>query len=394
MGIVQFAAVVVLTLLLMKLLLLPAKVGMNRMVDTARWLMIAGIAMLDLQFLLQYVLGLRAMGVTQAVLINLVLFIPSSWVLSLTVSYMQGRTRLSRMDKWSGGVVWLVGCAALAVAAAIDGQPLFSDTPELHWTEVAVAALYLIMQIYYSARHFKNLIAMRRSLQNYYDSDVDGMLLWMQLSIIVLIVLALMVPMLIFVESNWLGIFGILFFAGIFYFVDSFCFYVVSSTPKMVEKAEESEELPPDSSLLPGSSEDSAPSVDSPAPESAEAGSCAPQVESRRSVTIHPSPRVDSAVGQWIANNGFCQSGLTMPVAAEAIGVPRYLFAAWLKEKGCTYSAWMADLRIEEAKRVIKEHPEWNNESIATHCGFNDRTYFQKKFKEKTGLSPAEYLAS
>ena len=51
----------------------------------------------------------------------------------------------------------------------------------------------------------------------------------------------------------------------------------------------------------------------------------------------------------------------------------------------------MNELRIDEAKHVIKMHPEWNNESIANHCGFSDRTYFQKKFKEKTGLSPAEY---
>jgi len=68
------------------------------------------------------------------------------------------------------------------------------------------------------------------------------------------------------------------------------------------------------------------------------------------------------------------------------------LLAAWLKQTGRRYNDWLADLRINEAKRVLKEHPEWSNEFVAEHCGFNDRSYFQRKFKEKTGLSPAEYL--
>jgi len=64
MELTQFSAVVVLTLLVLKLLLLPRKVAVNPVVGTARWLMTVGMALLDVQFLLQYLLGLRAMGVT------------------------------------------------------------------------------------------------------------------------------------------------------------------------------------------------------------------------------------------------------------------------------------------------------------------------------------------
>ena len=28
---------------------------------------------------------------------------------------------------------------------------------------------------------------------------------------------------------------------------------------------------------------------------------------------------------------------------------------------------------------------------LAQHCGFSDRSYFQKKFKEYTGMTPADY---
>ena len=62
----QFTAVVLMTLLTLKLLLLPGKVSANPVATESRWMMAAGTMALVLQFLLQLILGLRAMGVTQA----------------------------------------------------------------------------------------------------------------------------------------------------------------------------------------------------------------------------------------------------------------------------------------------------------------------------------------
>lgn len=123
----QFCAIILLTLLTLKLLLLPRKVGVTPIVSTARWLMTVGIALLGVQFLLQYILGLRAMGVTQAVLLNLILFIPCSWSISLALQYLQQQGRLSLLNKWAGGMAWATSLVLLGITAAIDGQPLFSD---------------------------------------------------------------------------------------------------------------------------------------------------------------------------------------------------------------------------------------------------------------------------
>ena len=389
----QFSAVVLLTLLLLKLLLMPHKVVMNRVVGRARWLMTIGIALLDLHFLLQYTLRLRAMGVTQAVMLNLLLFIPSSWTISLAVLYLQRQGQISHFNKMLGGIVWAVALLLIGIAATIDGKPLFSDTRELHWAEVAVSIFYLAMQGYYSWNHYTNLRSMRLALQNYYDHDMDGMLVWMKFSILVLMVLAMMVPLLIFVERQELAIFGILFFVGIFYLVDTFCNYMVSSAPKKMERAEASEnEAFTDPSkrrdkdtLSPTLSEEG--EKCSPYSNLSEGEETSTPTRSLSLSTVHTS-----LVQKWIDRGGYRHSGLTMPAAAKEIGIPRYLLSAWLKQQGCTYAAWMTDLRIDEAKRVITEHPDWNNEAIANHCGFSDRTYFQKKFKEKTGLSPAEFI--
>lgn len=364
MELMQFTAVIVLTLLALKLLLLPRKVALNAVVGKARWLMVVGIGLLDVQFLLQYIFGLRAMGVTQAVMVNLLLFIPVSWSVSLALIILQRQGHTSRTDRWVGAVVWMVVVALLGVTAATDGLPLMSSSPQLFNAEVAASVLYLTMQGHYSYIHLRNLIQLQRALQNYYDRDTDGLLRWMKLSILVLMVLSLMVPLLIFVQSMLLAIFAILFFVGIFFLVDSFCGYAVSSAPKKVSDAEENK-AQEDEELANNSSAELVPDV-----------------------MLH----VEEAVDRWIARGGYRESGINLPAAAEAIGVPRYLLSAWLKtDEQRTYSSWMTALRIEEAQRVIKAHPDWNNETIAAHCGFADRSYFQRKFKELTGITPAQY---
>lgn len=372
MELMQFSSVMLLTLLMLKLLMLPRKVAVNPVVATARWLLATGIALLDVQFLVQLVLGLRAMGVTQAVLVNLVLFVPASWTISLSVLHLQRQGRTSLTERWVGGVAWIVILALLGTTAAIDGKPLLSDSKPLHSAEVAASIVYLAMQAYYSSLHLRSIIAMQRALQNYYDRDTNGMLRWMKLSILVLMVLAWLVPLLIFVESKGLAIFGILFFVGIFFLVDSFCGYIVSAAPNRISIAEESEHQEDD--------------------ERRKADREQSTNNNAQELTTNTMQHVGEAVERWVAAGGYRQAGLTMPTAAEAIGVPRYLLSAWLRtEPDRTYTSWMTTLRIAEAKRVILAHPDWNNETVAQHCGFADRSYFQRIFKKYVGITPSDF---
>ena len=100
---------------------------------------------------------------------------------------------------------------------------------------------------------------------------------------------------------------------------------------------------------------------------------------------------VSRAVDRWVATGAHLKAGITSPVAADAMGIPRYQLTAWVKASGHnSFTRWITTLRIEEAKRALKEHPDWTNEAVADHCGFS-RTHFQRIFKQETGLSPADF---
>ena len=370
----QFAALVLMTMLTMKLLVLPRRAVSNPTMSTARWLMVGGTALLGVQFLLQFTLQLRTLGhVNQAIMLNLALFIPCSAMISLAVLYLQRQGRISRMERLMGLPVWALAMILIAVGIEMDGGELESASPALQWAEIGASACYAAMQLYYSTKSMREIRRIRQAIANYYDEDMDSLLQWMQLSILVLTLMAVLVPIMIFGNGPWLAFFGLLVFGGIFYLVDSFCLYAVSSAPAKVQEAEESEE-------------------NNQAEEQEEV--TARDVKTGDTIDAELTQRVATAVELWVKRGGHLQSGLKLPTAAEEIGVPRYQLSSWLKQQGRHYSDWLTDLRIDEAKRILRDNPEWSNEAVAQHCGFSDRSYFQKKFKEGTGMTPADYLLS
>lgn len=358
----QFTAIVLMTILVVKLMLLPRKALMDPVVGKARWLMLVGIALLDAQFLLQYKLQLRAMGVTQAVMFNLAFFIPASAFLSLGVLALERQGKIQTYNKYFLVPVWIVAMGMMIVAYLTSDKALLSDSPQMRWAEVGASICYAAMQLHFTAQHLVELRRMHQALASYYDGDMAGLLKWMEYSVIVLAVIALLVPVLIFGSGKWLAVYGLFSFISIYYFIDSFYGYVVSSAPRKVYEAERSEE-----ELM--------------------------KEEVRHERTASPDylQRVQLSVEQWVAKGGHLRSGINCPTAADEMRLPRYQLSAWLKHHGHRYNDWLAELRIEEAKKVMQQHPDWSNESVALHCGFSDRSYFQTIFKKITGMTPSEF---
>ena len=369
LGTMQFTAIVLMALLTQKLLLMLYRRGNENAVPLRATRMMAGAtATLAVHFTLQLTLGLRQMGVTQSVMVNLALLVPASYLFSVAVLLLQKRGRLSRWDWLAGPLTWTIAMAMLAVAILADGQPLLSATPERRLAEIAGALCYLAMQCYYTWRHTMALQAMHRTLNDYYDRDTDDMLRWMQLSIVGLMLLALMVPFAIFSKAAWLlFLIAIVIYCFIFYLVDSFCYYLTSNAPAQMQEAE----LNAEEEIM-------------EMQEQTNAGA-----EAQRG----DAEGIEEAVALWISGGGYLQSGITQPIAAAQIGIPKYQLTAWLHHRqGLKYNEWLAQLRLAEAKRLMTEHPEWGMDAIAERCGFGNRSMLHRKFKELEGITPAEYL--
>jgi len=58
---------------------------------------------------------------------------------------------------------------------------------------------------------------------------------------------------------------------------------------------------------------------------------------------------------------------------------------------GRSFYLWVSGLRIEEAKRLMTEHPELKIQDVAEHCGFSSRRVFTQVFTRETGVAPSDW---
>ena len=63
-------------------------------------------------------------------------------------------------------------------------------------------------------------------------------------------------------------------------------------------------------------------------------------------------------------------------------------------EYGCSFYHWVNGLRIEEAKRLMTEHPEMTMEDVSARCGFSSVRSFYRAFSREAGLAPKEWHSS
>lgn len=366
LGNMQFAAFLLLTLLTLTLALMLFRRGkMDRVANRSRWLMATGTALLATQFLLQYIWGLREMGVTQAVMLNLLMFVPSSWVFGLAVINLQRQGRLNWQELTVGGVTWALIIALLAWAAKNDGQPFFCDTPAMVRAEWICAVLYALMQLCYTYVQQAEMRKMNRSLRDYYDHDMAFQLLWMRVSIWFLTAMAVFVPIAIFISGFPLLIFSLTFLGGLYYLVHSFKYYVITKRAVKVMTAQLN-------AAETGMDED-----DAKAP----------------AISEEERQRVDGLVKKWMDTGKYLHGGITMPTVAAELHVTQPLLRAWYRAEGYeSYPDWMQRMRIDHAKELMDEHPEWSLETIAEQCGFSSRNYFHKVFQKTTAMTPAQYI--
>ena len=358
----QFAAIVMMVMMSSALvLMMPERVKRDKVINRSRWLMVGALGLIGAQFVVQYVMELRTMGVTQAVLANLAFFIPASSLMNLTILNLQRQGRLSRFEWSAWTVVTVVVIVALTIAVATDGHPLQHLSYRVLWTEVAMSLVYAVMQTYYCFLQFRELMRMKTVIEDYFDREQQGLTRWMKHAIGINGLLAIFVPLLIFGPNIVIVIFSLTFFWGIFMMWFSFVRYFTSNDMKRVREAEDN------------------------AREEKSKAACA------SSLSDDDKTRISQAVERWLASGGHLQAGITSPIAADAMSVPRYQLTAWVKASGHTsFTRWITTLRIEEAKRMIQAHRDWTNEAIADHCGFS-RAYFQKIFKQETGVAPSEF---
>jgi AraC-like DNA-binding protein len=101
---------------------------------------------------------------------------------------------------------------------------------------------------------------------------------------------------------------------------------------------------------------------------------------------------LEKRVEAWMADKGFTERGVTLDVlAARLYTNSKYLSVYINTRERRTFRAWMSALRVEEAKRLMRECPGMTVNDVAARVGIATGSHFGKQFRAHTGLSPARW---
>ena len=104
------------------------------------------------------------------------------------------------------------------------------------------------------------------------------------------------------------------------------------------------------------------------------------------------SPVIDKLTGMIVEN--FLDPEFEVSGAIESLPYCKdYIRRLFKQEIGMTPVSYMNSLRLEHAKKLLKQQPVTGHTAgeIALMCGFYDPRYFSRLFRRHTGLSPMQF---
>lgn len=102
--------------------------------------------------------------------------------------------------------------------------------------------------------------------------------------------------------------------------------------------------------------------------------------------------QIETALRKWCEDGMYKDCNVTIYSLAANLGCKKYELTEYFNlSEHTNFRTWLSDIRFNEAIRIIKNNPEYNNDTISIECGFSSHTQIYRIFKQKTGLSPSQW---
>lgn len=98
-------------------------------------------------------------------------------------------------------------------------------------------------------------------------------------------------------------------------------------------------------------------------------------------------------IAKWVESKAYTHEQFTIEELAAKLYTNKTYLSSFIREEyGMNFSGWIAHLRIEEAKRMMRENPDQKLIDVAFNVGFSSLAYFSSVFSKMEGVSPSLWL--
>ena len=346
----------------------------NRRYEWSRWLILAGMTGLAIQYLLQMLLGFRAKSDDLGAIFNILVYTPCFTTISMGIYNIEAthanRRKMCIVCTCIYAAIIAVFCIGYSNSGSLNiGNWLYAMLV-LFGANVA----YCIYMIMIEMRKRKKMLELMTG------DDMLPYVRYARASVFALFFSTLTMPFAI-LSNTLLYIIGPLALLSILFFNLSFVAlgYNYVPTEELLDKEEE------ESAAL---ADEITESSDGQDVESADSKETLPSFSQERQAFIK------EMLDKWCADLGYKDTTVNMFTLSRSLNISKNELSRYFTScLNSTFRIWLAEVRFEAAKKMMLDYPDYNNDIISAECGFSSRSYLYRIFKEKEGCSPTVWRA-
>ena len=346
----------------------------NRRYEWSRWLILAGMTGLAIQYLLQMLLGFRAKSDDLGAVFNILVYTPCFTTISMGIYNIEATHANRRKMCIVCACIYAAIIAVFCIGYSNSGSLNIGNWLYAMLVLFGANVAYCIYMIMIEMRKRKKMLELMTG------GDMLPYVRYARASVFSLFLSALTMPFAI-LSTTLLYIIGPLALLSILFFNLSFVAmgYNYVLTEELLDKEEE------ESAALADEITESSDGQDA---ESADSKETLPSFSQERQAAIKEK------LDKWCEELGYKDTTVNMFTLSRSLNISKNELSRYFTScLNSTFRIWLAEVRFEAAKKMMLDYPDYNNDIISAECGFSSRSYLYRIFKEKEGCSPTVWRA-
>ena len=323
--------------------------------DRSRWFITAATLLLGIHFAIQFVGQLREQSVTLCWTLNMMTYVIATPLYNMAeLNLLRAGHNMKNRYKWNG--IFITACYVI-LAIGYFTDTLINDQQPWLTATFAVAFLYFLKVIELSWVLGKEMKQVSTRLTDEELTERHDALRHTALVMKWIILVSIFSPW-IGMSSSLLfnALYGIVIFILLLLFIATFIVY----GKNMAECIKVTDEI----------------------------------AEAVMTEEENQNEQIRQRIEQWVSERHFTDPNVSIGGALKDMGISATALNFYLEQHTTlgNYRKWLPYLRIEEAKRIILEHPEYSFEHVAEVCGYANGGNMSRAFKEHEGVPPTEWI--
>ena len=334
----------------------------NKRYERSRWMIVVALIGLAIQYAVQMVFGFRAMHDNLGAVVNILIYTPCFSLISMGIYNIETTSsNLRKMILMCSGIYAAI-IVVFCVGISLHHSLYIREGLYLMLTLFCVSVFYCIYMI------IQEMIRRKNMLETMAATDLLPYVRYSRASVIILWLAVLAMPVAIF-STTLLYIVGPAVLLALLFFNLTFIALGSSYIPteELLDKEEENQRHGEENQRH----EEEKPLQQLP--------------EERRNF-------IQNSLDQWCMDLCYKDCNVNMLTLSRTLCISKSELSLFFDQ--CLHSnfrIWLSEIRLNAAKKMMLEYPDYSNDIISAECGFSCRTHLYRIFKTKEDCSPTEW---